>query len=70
MYKGILWFLREIRPTGYDLIIDSFVTYKLKQAFMTYFAGGKYRIGFEAAGRESNKSFNIEKNVKKLKSSI
>jgi heptosyltransferase II len=52
IYKGILWFLREIRPKGYDLVIDPFVTYELKQAFMTYLAGGKYRIGFEAAGRE------------------
>ena len=52
MYRGILWFLRAIRPQGYDQVIDSFVTYELKQAFMTYLAGGKYRIGFEEAGRE------------------
>jgi heptosyltransferase-2 len=52
IYKGILWFLREIRPKDYDLVIDPFVTYELKQAFMTYLAGGKYRIGFEETGRE------------------
>jgi heptosyltransferase-2 len=52
IYKGILWFLREIRPKGYDLVIDPFVTHELKQAFMTYLAGGEYRIGFENAGRE------------------
>jgi lipopolysaccharide heptosyltransferase II len=52
IYKGILWFFREIRPKGYDLVIDPFMTYELKQAFMTYLAGGKYRIGFEEAGRK------------------
>jgi len=52
IYKGIFWFFREIRPKGYDLVIDPFVTYELKQAFMTNLAGGKYRIGFEEAGRE------------------
>ncbi len=52
VYNGILWFIREIRPRGYDLVIDSFLTYELRQAFMTCLAGGKYRIGFEEAGRE------------------
>ena len=52
IYKGILWFIREIRSREYDLVIDPFLTYELKQAFMTYLAGGKYRIGFEDAGRE------------------
>jgi heptosyltransferase-2 len=52
IYKGILWFIKTIRPRGYDLVIDPFVTYELKQALMTYLSGGKYRIGFEAAGRE------------------
>ena len=52
IYKGIPWFLREIRPRGYDLVIDPFVAYELKQALMTYLSGGKYRIGFEEAGRE------------------
>ena len=52
IYKGIMWFFSEIRPRGYDLVIDPFITDELKQAFMTYLAGGKYRIGFEAAGRE------------------
>jgi len=52
IYHGILWFIKTIRPRGYDLVIDPFLTYELRQAFMTYLAGGKYRIGFEAAGRE------------------
>jgi lipopolysaccharide heptosyltransferase II len=52
IYQGILWFMKTIRPRGYDLVIDPFLTYELKQAFMTYLAGGKYRIGFEKAGRE------------------
>jgi lipopolysaccharide heptosyltransferase II len=52
IYQGILWFIKTVRPRRYDLVIDPFVTYELKQAFMTYLAGGKYRIGFEEAGRE------------------
>jgi lipopolysaccharide heptosyltransferase II len=52
IYKGIPWFIREIRPRGYDLVIDPFVTHELRQAFMTCLAGGKYRIGFAQAGRE------------------
>jgi lipopolysaccharide heptosyltransferase II len=52
IYKGIPWFIREIRTQCYDLVIDPFVTYELKQALMTYLSGGKYRIGFEEAGRE------------------
>jgi heptosyltransferase-2 len=52
IYKGFFRFIREIRPRGYDLVIDPFVTYELKQAFMSYLAKGTYRIGFEEAGRE------------------
>lgn len=52
IYKGILWFIREMRPRGYDLVIDPYVTYEMKSAAMTYLAGRKYRIGFEEAGRE------------------
>ncbi len=52
IYKGIPWFIREIRPRSYDLVIDPFVTYELKQALIAYLSGGKYRIGFEEAGRE------------------
>jgi lipopolysaccharide heptosyltransferase II len=52
IYKGIMWFFRETRSRGYDLVIDPFLTYELRQAFMTYLAGGRYRIGFEEAGRE------------------
>jgi len=52
IYQGIPWFIREIRHRGYDLVIDPFLTYELRQAFMTCLSGGKYRIGFEEAGRE------------------
>ncbi len=52
IYQGLFRFIREIRLRGYDLVIDPFLTYELKQAFMTCLAGGKYRIGFEEAGRE------------------
>jgi lipopolysaccharide heptosyltransferase II len=52
IYKGLLRFIREIRTRRYDLVIDPFLTYELRQAFMTCLAGGKYRIGFEKAGRE------------------
>ncbi len=52
IYKRISWFIKEIRPLRYDLVIDPFVTHELKQALLTYLSGGKYRIGFDAAGRE------------------
>ena len=52
IYHGFLWFAKTIRPLSYDLVIDPFLTHELKQAFMTYLAGGKYRIGFEGWGRE------------------
>jgi lipopolysaccharide heptosyltransferase II len=52
IYKGIPWFIKEIRPRSYDLVIDPFLTYELRHAFMTLLAGGRYRVGFEEAGRE------------------
>jgi heptosyltransferase-2 len=52
IYKGIHWFIREIRTRRYALVIDPFLTYELRQAFMTCLAGGKYRIGFEESGRK------------------
>lgn len=52
IYKGIGWFVKEICKRNFDLTIDPFNTYKLKQAFMAYISGAKYRIGFEEAGRE------------------
>jgi lipopolysaccharide heptosyltransferase II len=52
IYQGIFWLIKTMRPRGYDLVIDPFLTYELKQAFMTYLAGGEYRIGFEGWGRE------------------
>lgn len=52
IYTGLIRCIKEIRPRRYDLVIDPFLTYELKQAFMTYCAGGRYRIGFENSGRE------------------
>jgi heptosyltransferase-2 len=52
IYMGLKWFIKEIRPRRYDLVIDPFLTYELRQAFMTCLARSKYRIGFEEAGRE------------------
>ncbi len=52
IYKGIPWFIRVLRPRRFDLVIDPFVTYELKQALMTFLAGGKNRIGFKGSGRE------------------
>ena len=52
IYKGFGWFIKEIRARNFDLAIDPFFTYELKQAFMAYLSGAKYRIGFEEAGRE------------------
>jgi heptosyltransferase-2 len=52
IYKGISWFVREMHPRRYDLVIDPFMTYELKQALMAYLSRGTYRIGFEGEGRE------------------
>lgn len=52
IYKGIGWFIKEIRQRHFDLAIDPFLTYELSQALLTYLSGSKYRIGFEGAGRE------------------
>ncbi len=53
IYKGLRRFIKEVRPRHYDLVIDPFLTHELKQSLMTYLAGGRYRIGFEVAGRET-----------------
>jgi lipopolysaccharide heptosyltransferase II len=52
VFKGLRWFMREIRNKDIDLAIDLFYTYELKQPFLTYISGAKYRVGFEEAGRE------------------
>jgi heptosyltransferase-2 len=52
VYKGLRWFLKEIRKRKIDLAIDFFYTYELKSAFLTYISGAKYRLGFENAGRQ------------------
>jgi lipopolysaccharide heptosyltransferase II len=52
IYKGFLSFIKEIGQHRYDLVIDPFMTYEMRQAFMTYIASGKYRIGFQEGGRE------------------
>jgi lipopolysaccharide heptosyltransferase II len=51
IYKNFRQFIQDVRPRHYDLIIDPFLTHELKQALMTYLAAGRYRIGFEVAGR-------------------
>jgi heptosyltransferase II len=52
VYRGLYWFIREIRKEGFDLTIDSFNTYELKQALLSYLSGARHTIGFEQAGRE------------------
>lgn len=52
IYKGVKWFIKEVRKKNIDLAIDLFFTYELKQALLTYISGAKYRLGFENAGRE------------------
>lgn len=52
IYKGTGQFIKEVRKRGFDLATDLFFTYEMKQAFMAYLSGAKYRIGFEEAGRE------------------
>lgn len=53
IYNGMWWFLKEIRKRNFDLAMDLFPTYELKQAFLTYLSGAEYRIGFEKAGRKA-----------------
>ncbi|MEW6088954.1 MAG: lipopolysaccharide heptosyltransferase II [bacterium] len=52
IYKGIKQFIKEIRKKKVDLAVDLFFTYELKQAFLAYLSGARYRLGFENAGRE------------------
>ncbi len=52
VYKGLLWFLKEVRRRKPDLAVDLFYTYEFKTAFLAYISGAKYRLGFENAGRQ------------------
>ncbi|MEW6075712.1 MAG: glycosyltransferase family 9 protein [Candidatus Omnitrophota bacterium] len=52
IYKDIVAFRRECRKRRIDLAVDLFLTYELKQAFLLFLSGAKYRLGFEEAGRE------------------
>jgi len=52
VYEGRRWFIEKFRKEKIDLAVDVFYTYELKQAFLTYLAGARYRIGFHNAGRE------------------
>lgn len=52
VYKGINTFVNEIRIMKFDLAIDLFLTHELKQAFLIYLSGAKYRLGFKDSGRE------------------
>ena len=68
LYKGIRWFIKEMRSSDFDLAIDPFLTYKIKYAFMAYLSGAKYRMGFEESGREiffnvKGPAFSYKKNM-------
>ena len=52
IYNGIGWFIKEVRKRGFDLVIDSFLDYELKTAFLAYLTRAKYRMGFEISGRQ------------------
>lgn len=52
IYRGLRWFIQEFRKKHIDLAVDLFYTYELKQPFLAYISGAKYRMGFEEAGRE------------------
>jgi ADP-heptose:LPS heptosyltransferase len=52
IYQGLACYYKEFRKRKIDLAIDLFLTYELKQAFLTVLSGAKYRLGFEKAGRE------------------
>jgi lipopolysaccharide heptosyltransferase II len=52
IYKGMRSFMSEVHKKNFDMAIDLFLTHDLKQPFMTYISGAKYRLGFEDSGRE------------------
>ncbi|MDD5566242.1 MAG: glycosyltransferase family 9 protein [Candidatus Omnitrophica bacterium] len=52
VYQGPIRYYKEFRRKKIDLAIDLFLTYELKQAFLTMLSGARYRLGFEKAGRE------------------
>jgi heptosyltransferase-2 len=54
VYRGLYRSIKEMYRSGriFDLTIDPFNTYELKQAFLAYMSRARYRIGFEEAGRE------------------
>lgn len=43
---------RLLRSRKIDLIIDPFYTYEMKQAYLCWRTGARYRLGFSCAGRE------------------
>jgi lipopolysaccharide heptosyltransferase II len=44
--------MAEVRKRKFDMAIDLFLTHDLKQAFMTYVSGARYRLGFKDSCRE------------------
>lgn len=52
IYNRIGWFIKEVRKRRFDFVIDSFLDYELKTAFLAYLTGAKYRMGFEISGRQ------------------
>ncbi|MDD5679701.1 MAG: glycosyltransferase family 9 protein [Candidatus Omnitrophica bacterium] len=52
IFDGTRDFISRFRRRNIDLVIDPFYTYELRQSFLTYISGARYRIGFEESGRE------------------
>lgn len=50
--KSRLTFLRSVRESEFDLVIDPYLDYELNTSFITRIVGSKYRLGFEFAGKE------------------
>lgn len=46
-----LFFLKDVRKRGFDLVVDPYLDYELNTAIITCFVGSRYRLGFEFAGR-------------------
>ncbi len=52
IFKGLRQFLKDLKNRRIDLAIDLFCTYTMREAFLAFISGAKYRLGFHEAGRE------------------
>jgi len=52
VYEGEDQLRRLARQRSIDLAIDAYYTYLFRSAWQTVLVGGRYRVGFERAGRE------------------